>query len=211
MVRRMDGETLLKRPVPREASLAVLEWAAEKGLHARVFADGRVIVPDGEPPDAAVLPGRPPKGEPPPFVKVVEDVGAWLRASNEEPMKIVFVDEPAGVEGWLAEAQAAFDGRLHVTRSLPHYVEIGAVEGNKARALAFLCDAWGIDPARTLAFGDADNDIEMLRFAGLGVAVGGGMSEAVRDAADATAPSVESDGVARFVRDLLDGHRREGR
>lgn len=203
MVRRMNGETLLKNPVDREASLSVLGWAAEKGLHARVFTDGRVIVPDGEPPDAAVLPGRPPKGEPPPFLKVVDDVGDWLRASDEEPMKIVFVDEPSGVEAWLGEAQETFAGSLHVTRSLPHYVEIGSPEGDKARGLAFLCEAWGILPERTLAFGDADNDVEMLSFAGLGVAVGGGMSKAVRDAADDTAPSVERDGVARFIQGLL--------
>lgn len=205
MVRRMSGETLLHRPVPRGAALDVLGWAAERGLHARVFTDGRVVVPAGEPPDAAVLPGRPPKGEPPPHVSVAEDVGAWFGTAGEEATKIVFVDDPGGVDRWLGEAQAAFRGRLHVTRSLPHYVEVGAVEGNKAEALGFLCEAWGIAPGRTLAFGDADNDVEMLRFAGLGVAVGGGMSEAVREAADATAPSVDEDGVARFVGGFLLG------
>lgn len=206
MVRRMSGETLLHSPVPREAALDVLGWAAERGLHARVFTDGRVIVPNGEPPDAAVLPNRPPKGEPPPHVSVVEDVGVWFGESPQEATKLVVVDDPAGVDRWLGEAQEAFRGRLHVTRSLPHYVEIGAVEGNKAEALGFLCEAWGIAPERILAFGDADNDVEMLRFAGLGVAVGGGMSEAVREAADAVAPSVDEDGVARFIEGLLSGH-----
>jgi hydroxymethylpyrimidine pyrophosphatase-like HAD family hydrolase len=44
----------------------------------------------------------------------------------------------------------------------------------------------------------------MLRFAGLGVAVGGATGE-IRSAADALAPPVEEDGVARFLQDLLDG------
>jgi len=204
MVRRMSGETLLHRPVPHEAALDVLGWAAERGLHARVFTDGRVVVPGGEPPDAAVLPNRPPKGEPPPHVSVVGDVGIWFRDAGQEATKLVIVDDPAGVNRWLGEAQEAFRGRLHVTRSLPHYVEVGAVEGNKAEALRFLCEGWGVDPERVVAFGDADNDVEMLRFVGLGVAVGGGMSRAVRDAADAVALSVDEDGVARFVEGLLE-------
>jgi Cof subfamily protein (haloacid dehalogenase superfamily) len=203
MVRRMGGETLLSHPVAPDAALDVLQWAAGLGLHARVFVDGRVVVPEGEPPDAAVLPTRPPKGEPPPHLVVVGDVAGWLRATGEEVMKVVIVDKPEGVEGWLGEAQQTFAGRLHVTRSLPHYVEVGSPEGNKAEALHFLCGSWGVEPGRVLAFGDADNDVEMLRFAGLGVAVGGGISPAVRKAADATAPSVDEDGVARFVDGLL--------
>jgi hydroxymethylpyrimidine pyrophosphatase-like HAD family hydrolase len=44
----------------------------------------------------------------------------------------------------------------------------------------------------------------MLRFAGLGVAVGGATGE-IRSAADSVAPPVEEDGVARFLEELLDG------
>ena len=115
----------------------------------------------------------------------------------------LLVDHPDDVAGWLGDAQDAFRGRLFVTRSLPHYVEVGGLEGTKAKALEFLCESWGIDPARTLAFGDADNDIDMLSFAGLGVAVGG-MTEEVRAAADAVAPPVSEDGVASFVRGLVE-------
>ena len=61
----------------------------------------------------------------------------------------------------------------------------------------------GDRPARTLAFGDADNDVDMLVFAGLGVVVGG-MSKEVRAAADAVAPPVSKDGVALFVRSLIE-------
>ena len=60
--------------------------------------------------------------------------------------------------------------------------------------------------AVVLAFGDADNDIDMLRFAGLGVAVGG-MTDEVRAAADVVAPPADEDGVAAFVGELLRGER----
>jgi hydroxymethylpyrimidine pyrophosphatase-like HAD family hydrolase len=58
------------------------------------------------------------------------------------------------------------------------------------------------EPERVLAFGDADNDIDMLRFAGHGVAVGG-MTGEVREAADRVVPGVDEDGVAGYVETLL--------
>ena len=200
MVRRMDGETLLHRTLPRELGLEVLEWAAERDLHARVFVGGRVVTSPESP--AALRYSR--RSEEPGVV-VVDSPAAWLAGAGEEPTKLVIVDHPDDVEGWLGEAQEAFLGRLFVTRSLPHYVEVGGLEGTKSTALDFLCKRWGIDPGRLLAFGDADNDVDMLRFAGCGVAVGP-MTEEVRRAADEIVPNVDEDGVALYVEKLLGGH-----
>lgn len=197
MVRRMNGETLLHRTLPRSLGVEVLEWAAQRDLHARVFVDGRIITSPDTP---AVLEHLRRYEEP--GISVVDDPAAWLRDGGEEPTKLVLVDRPDDVEGWLEEAQNAFRGRLFVTRSLPHYVEVGGLEGTKSRALRFLCDHWGIDPGRAIAFGDADNDIDMLRFVGHGVAVGG-MTDEVREAADAVAPPVHEDGVALYLEKLL--------
>jgi Cof subfamily protein (haloacid dehalogenase superfamily) len=196
MIRRINGETLLHRTLSIDLSVEVLEWAGARDLHARVFLDGKIITSPETPAVFKHLSDREPG------VEVVESPVRWLENRGEEPTKLVIVDRPDDVLGWLEEAQKAFSGRLFVTRSLPHYVEVGGTEGTKSDALKFLCELWGIDPARTLAFGDADNDIDMLYFAGLGVAVGG-MSEEVRAAADAVAPPVSEDGVASFVRSLV--------
>jgi Cof subfamily protein (haloacid dehalogenase superfamily) len=197
MVRRINGETLLHRTLPRSLGVEVLEWAAQRDLHARVFVDGRIITSPDTP---AVLEHLRRYEEP--GISVVDDPAAWLRDGGEEPTKLVLVDRPDDVEGWLEEARNAFRGRLFVTRSLPHYVEVGGLEGTKSRALRFLCEHWGIDPGRAIAFGDADNDIDMLRFVGHGVAVGG-MTDEVREAADAVAPPVHEDGVALYLEKLL--------
>jgi hydroxymethylpyrimidine pyrophosphatase-like HAD family hydrolase len=177
----------------------VLDWAAERDLHARLFVDGGIIA---SPDTTASLRHMRRSGES--VVSVVDSPANWLRDGGEEPTKLVLVDHPEAVECWLEEARTAFAGRLFVTRSLPHYVEIGSPEGTKASALRFLCERWGIQPERVLAFGDADNDIDMLRFAGHGVAVGGMTSE-VREAADRVVPGVNEDGVASYVETLLGG------
>ncbi len=197
MVRRMNGETLLHRTIPKDLALQVLDWAAERDLHVRVFTDGRITTS----PENSAVAEHVPYGEP--GVEAVQSPALWLREEAEEdPTKLVIVDHPRDVPGWLEAAQNAFAGRLHVTRSLPHYVEVGGLLGTKSEGLKFLCERWGIEPGRTLAFGDADNDIDMLRFVGCGVAVGP-VDEEVRAAADVVAPSVHEDGVARFVRDLV--------
>ena len=198
MVRRMNGETLLHRTLPKDVSVEVLEWAAEKGLHARVFTDSKIVA---SPETTAVFKHLRRSEEL--DTEIVESPAAWLLNGAEDPTKLVIVDHPTGVPKWLEEAQRTFSGRLFVTRSLPHYVEVGGLQGTKSEALKFLCERWEIDPARTLAFGDADNDVDMLSFAGLGVAVGG-MTEEVQAAADAVAPPVDEDGVASFVRYLLE-------
>jgi Cof subfamily protein (haloacid dehalogenase superfamily) len=197
MVRRMNGETLLHRTLPVDVSVEVLEWAAERGLHARVFMDGEIL---SSPETSAVLKQL---SEREPDVQVIQSPVTWLQNGGENPTKLVIVDHPREIPNWLDEAREAFSGRLFVTRSLPHYVEIGGREGTKASALKFLCKQWGICPTRTIAFGDADNDIDMFSFAGLGVAVGG-MTEEVRAAADTVAPPVDEDGVASFIRGLLE-------
>src|SRR5215203_3942232 len=193
MVRRMNGETLLHRTLPGTLGIEVLEWAVARDLHARVFVDGPIITS----PDI-------PAARPEPGASVVNSPADWLRKSREDPTKLVIVDRPDDIEGWLEEARKAFAGRLFVTRSLPHYVEVGSLEGTKASALGFLCEGWGIEPERVLAFGDADNDIDMLRFAGCGVAVGG-MTGEVCEAADDVVPGVDQDGVAGYVENLLGG------
>lgn len=204
MVRGMDGRTLLHRTIERSLALEILRWAAERGVHARILTDGGILLPSEQPLALERL-----RSEDEPGVRIVESLYGW-QEDGEEPTKIVFVDEPDSVEEWLQEAREAFSGRAFVTRSLPHYVEIGALDGTKSRALSFLCERWDIDPARAAAFGDADNDVDMLRFAGLGVAVGG-MTKEVRRAADAVAPPVEEDGVASFVEELLAGRVAGGR
>ena len=199
MVRTIEGETLLHRKLPRDLGVEVLEWADSRNLHARIFVDGRIITSPDTPAALEHL-----RSYPEPDVSIVDSPADWLRDGGEEPTKLVIVDFPDDIGGWLEEAQKTFSGRLFVTRSLPHYVEVGGLEGTKSKALGFLCGRWGIERERVLAFGDADNDIDMLRFAGHGVAVGG-MTGEVREAADEVVPGVDEDGVAGYVERLLKG------
>lgn len=72
----------------------------------------------------------------------------------------------------------------------------------KAEAFRMIEERFGIPPERTVAVGDASNDVPMLERAGLGVAMGSGMLEA-REAANRVIGSNETDAIAELVSELF--------
>lgn len=91
---------------------------------------------------------------------------------------------------------------FEATLSGAPFVEVMAEGVTKATGLARLCEHLRIDRTEVVAFGDALNDLEMLRWAGRGVAMAGAEA-VVQDAADETAASNDDDGVARVIERLL--------
>ena len=68
--------------------------------------------------------------------------------------------------------------------------------------MAKLAARWGIEQHEVVAFGDMPNDVEMLRWAGWGYAVGNA-HPLVLEVADEHAPSIDEDGVAQVLERLL--------
>lgn len=91
---------------------------------------------------------------------------------------------------------------IYVTSSDPAMVEISHQDCGKHRALAFLADRLGISQEETAAFGNADNDAEMLAWAGVGIAVQNASQTCLRAADHVTGFSWE-DGVAYACRTLF--------
>ena len=90
-----------------------------------------------------------------------------------------------------------------VSSSLPWNIEINSAGATKGQALKALCQALGIDLRDTLAFGDGTNDLDMIRTAGIGVAMGNGAEE-VKAAADWVAPNNDDAGVAAGIYRFMD-------
>ncbi len=84
----------------------------------------------------------------------------------------------------------------------PHCLEINADGVSKAVGLRALCYALGVDMSECIAIGDAQNDEDMLKAAGLKVAMANG-SDRVRAMADIIAPDCDSDGVAAIIEQYL--------
>jgi Cof subfamily protein (haloacid dehalogenase superfamily) len=83
-----------------------------------------------------------------------------------------------------------------------HVIEIVKSGMSKAVGLKRVSDWIGIPPKRIIAFGDEDNDLEMIDFAGTGVAMGNGIKE-LKSIANETTASNEEDGIALFLEERL--------
>ena len=132
----------------------------------------------------------------------VELVDSLEDLSEKLLTRLVVVGDEQDVLNLYRHLKTSFDSELHVTRSLPHFCEILHTDGGKHNALAWLCQRLGVRQAETLAFGNGYNDVDMLHWAGLGVAVSGAVPE-VLEVADLVAPPLEDDGPARVMEDLL--------
>lgn len=99
---------------------------------------------------------------------------------------------------------AAVDALPELSRtfSLSNVVEINNVKASKGTALTWLCDYLGVPIKDSVAFGDSDNDIPMIRAAGDGVAMANAC-QSVIDAADHTTVSCNESGVARYLEAIL--------
>ena len=98
---------------------------------------------------------------------------------------------------------ARFDGRLYISKSLPYFLELASPDVTKASGLDFLAPRIGFSHARTVAFGDGENDVELLQWAGYAVAVANA-HDRVLAAADFVCPSVDEEGVAQVIEAFLD-------
>jgi Cof subfamily protein (haloacid dehalogenase superfamily) len=130
---------------------------------------------------------------------VVGDILDWL---DEPPTKLVCVGVPEELDAVEARAKEHFGARMYISKSLPHFLEFAAPGVTKGAGLDFLAEHLGFTPAETIAFGDGENDVELVEWAGYGVAVDNA-HDRVKAVADWIAPSAEDEGVAQVLEALL--------
>ena len=100
--------------------------------------------------------------------------------------------------------------RRHILEKYPvfcssssaHNLEFGVPGSSKGTSLRWLCDYLGISGSEVIAFGDGENDKEMLKFAGRGLAVANAQP-ACKAAADEVIGSCEEDAVAAYLEECL--------
>ncbi|RXI38447.1 Cof-type HAD-IIB family hydrolase [Clostridium tetani] len=95
-----------------------------------------------------------------------------------------------------------YGSKINSQFSLPQFLEIFNGEINKGVALKRICEKYKISKEKVMAIGDWDNDITMIKYAGLGVAMGNG-SENIKEAADFITKSNEENGAAYAIKKFV--------
>ena len=119
-------------------------------------------------------------------------------AITRPPTKFIVTAEAEVADDIESEMQAVFSGRMHIIRSHPLFVEGVPLSTSKGRALAHLAAHLAVPQAQVMAIGDQRNDVDMIAWAGLGVAMGNAVAE-VKAVADYIAPPVAEDGAAEAI------------
>lgn len=132
-------------------------------------------------------------------LNLVEDLTVFL---ERPPTEIVGWGEPADIDRLITRLNTDFGADLLVTKSYPYFCEIGHPASGKGNALKYLAKLLGIEQNQTVAIGDSPNDISMLQWAGLGIAVGTAPEE-VTAAADWVVDAGTGDSFALAVEKLL--------
>jgi Cof subfamily protein (haloacid dehalogenase superfamily) len=198
MLVRPDGEVAWHLTLDMSLAKKLLAMCLERHVHVQSYVGGELYVRDA---DTAVFQD---------YMKYFgvsgKVVGDDIFNPPSNPTKLLVMTETGqdAIE-MEAELKERFGDCLYVTRSLDNFVEMLNPEANKANGLRRLAEEMGVEMRDVMAIGDGENDVEMVKSAGVGVAMGNG-ADKIKAAADCVAPANDEDGVAWAVERYASGN-----
>ena len=132
-------------------------------------------------------------------------VGDLRQLLDHEPTKILALSEDANLtQQLLADLRLRYKPTdLYLTTSVPTFLEAANTHVNKGNAARYLAEEMlGLESHNVMTIGDNFNDVEMLSYAGISVAMGNAPPE-VQAIANWVAPSIELDGAAIAIEKFL--------
>lgn len=195
LIQALDAEEPLYRATMDPALVReVLAWHAERGWHIVLYADDALFIAERRYSESFY---RNLLGE---NLQWADDLVSVL--DHHKPAKFLFIVEPAQADLIELAMRQQFEGRMEIVRSHARFVEGNPLGVSKGDALRRLADHLGIPQRRVMAIGDQGNDVSMIAWAGVGVAMGNG-SRAAKAVADWIAPPFSENGTAvaieRFI------------
>ncbi len=121
-----------------------------------------------------------------------------INFDKDKIYKILFVDDYDKVTEIKKKISKEFLQKYEITSSIPECIEFVKKGITKSKSLQFICEKCNIEKSEVIAIGDADNDLEMINFAGLGVAMENA-TDSLKEKADYITNSNNDDGVANVI------------
>ena len=187
----LSGDILFRRVIPSALAAEIVQDVAGRGVYAQVYLKDRVITPEHN--DWSREYAR--------ISSVIIEEANLTTVLSQEPEgveKILLMGEESELDQLAPLLRQCYGKKVHVTKSKPFFLEITDGSVNKGVALAALAEHYGIDQSEVMAIGDSLNDLEMINYAGLGVAMGNARPE-IQARADIITASNEEDGVAEAI------------
>ena len=134
--------------------------------------------------------------------KIVKDVCEELRHDSPKMLALDF-DAPDLIEEFRGYMTTTYQGELDCFLSNPYYLEIVPTGVNKGNAIRFMSEYLGVPLSRTLAAGDAENDLTMIEAAGTGAVMCNGEDLLKAKADYITTLDNNHSGVAEILRKFI--------
>jgi Cof subfamily protein (haloacid dehalogenase superfamily) len=190
----VGGRWLRHVPIPLELAREAIAALNEEGFGLNCYVDDELYV--AEVTEAAKRYAD--------FQHIeLHPVGDLLDWLDRPPTKLVVIDDPQVLDDLKQRMLERFAGRMYISKSLPYFLEFASPDVTKAAGLEFLAEHLGFTRERTVAFGDGENDIELVDWADYGVAVDNA-DDRVKEISDFVCPSVDDEGVAQVLEAYLD-------
>ena len=133
-----------------------------------------------------------------PFVEIPD----FLNHVNFPINKCLMTGEPEYLAEVELKMKERFAGRLNIFRSEPCFLEIVSLGIDKAKALGNLLDYLHLSREQMITCGDGYNDITMIQYAGMGVAMANAQQK-VKEVADYITLSNDNNGIAHVINEFM--------
>lgn len=188
-----DGTISLQKTLDPAVARQVLTFAEDRGFSMVAYSGSRILARSmkTEIEELSTKYHEPMPEAIGPIQNVLDDmpINKVLAVTSNESKKITALR-------WQLEKQ--LDGKARLIQALGHHLEILPPGNSKGITLGALLNRLKIKPENVLAIGDAENDIDMIKLAGIGVAVNNA-HQSLKDVADHVVASNDKDGVAVAV------------
>jgi hypothetical protein len=197
LIQYRGGRVAYKRTLQPQYARQVLRLGDEQGLDMLLYFTNDVVVRAGGTFNNALDKYG---GPSPRVVSDWEDLGDEL----DRILKISFIhaESHTPLEAMDIVLKHNIPDGIDTCFSLPILLEVHPAGVSKGTALREVANILNIPMQAILAFGDGNNDLEMLRYAGIGVALENATPE-LKNAANYVVPSNNEEGPARFLRDFF--------
>jgi|BEDMetMinimDraft_2_1075160.scaffolds.fasta_scaffold00374_9 Cof subfamily protein (haloacid dehalogenase superfamily) len=192
LVKDLDGTLLHFAPLSSEVANKLLDYARDQYLTLIAYNNGDIVVERMD--EGARIYAATARREP----KVIQDLRPLM--ANGVP-KLVIVADQIRIERELEILSKMFSGKADFVISQPRFLEITAAGINKKYGLEYVAKRLGINRENVVALGDSYNDLEMIRWAGIGASVANAPAE-VKAEADIVVTSVGNAPLACLLKEL---------
>jgi len=126
----------------------------------------------------------------------IADISALIDTGLQ---KLIWTTAPERIKGFTPQLQREYRGRVYVVNTEHEMIDFLNTEANKARATQALAAKLGLGPEQVIAFGDGNNDVPLLEWAGMSVAMAHGRESARKAAKKVSPPGPPGTAVARSL------------